>query len=75
METQKRLAMTFKTISDKKVSLNVDNPRADLTEAEIKTAMTLILSKDIFAPNGEPLAVLVDAKVVETGTTSYDLVL
>lgn len=74
MDIQKKLLMTFKTVGDRKVSLAVDNPRADLTEAEIKTAMTLILSKDIFAPNGEPLAVLVDAKVIQTETTGYDLV-
>lgn len=75
MDIQKKLVMTFKTVADKKVSLSVDNPRANLTEAEIKTAMTLILSKDVFAPNGEPLASLVDAKVIQTETNPYDLVL
>lgn len=73
MDIQKKLVMNFKTIGDRKVSLSVDNPREDITEGEIKTAMTLILSKDVFAPNGEPLSVLVDAKVVQTETTDYDL--
>lgn len=75
MEIKKRLLMTFKTISDKKVSLSVDDPKDNITESEVKTAMTAILSKDIFAPNGEPLVSLVDAKIVETNTTPYDLVL
>ncbi|MGL6064859.1 MAG: DUF2922 domain-containing protein [Fusobacteriaceae bacterium] len=75
MEIQKKLVMTFKTVADKTVSLSVDNPKDNLTEAEIKTAMTVMLSKDIFAPNGEPLAALVEAKVIQTETTGYDLVL
>ena len=52
----------------------MDNPREDLTETEVKSTMTLILSSNIFLPNGEELASLVEAKIVETGTTSYDLV-
>ena len=75
METTKRLVMNFKTTGDKKVSISVDNPRENLTEAEVKAAMTLILSSNVFLPNGDELALLVDAKVVETGTTSYDLVI
>ena len=74
METKKKLLMYFKTTGDKNVSISVDNPREDLTETEVKATMTLILSSNIFLPNGEELASLVEAKIVETGTTSYDLV-
>ena len=74
METKKRLVMNFKTTGDKKISISVDDPRDDLTEFEVKAAMTLILSSNIFLPNGDELALLIDAKVVETDTTSYDLV-
>lgn len=74
MELNKKLVMTFKTTDDKKVSLTVDNPREDLTEEEVKTAMELIKEKNIFAPGGADLASLVSAKVVETDTTNYDLV-
>ena len=75
METKKRLVMNFKTTGDKKVSISVDDPRDDLTEFEVKAAMTLILSSNIFLPNGDELAALVDARIVETDTTSYDLVI
>ena len=51
MEQTKRLLMTFKTSDDKKVSLSIDDPREDITEGEIKSAMDLIVSKNIFAPN------------------------
>ena len=74
METKKKLVMNFKTTGDKKISISVDDPRDDLTEFEVKAAMTLILSSNIFLPNGDELSLLIDAKVVETDTTSYDLV-
>ncbi|MGL4911257.1 MAG: DUF2922 domain-containing protein [Romboutsia sp.] len=69
-----KLLMTFATQLGKKVSLSVSDPREDLTEAEIKTAMDLILSKNIFAPNGDDLKTVVEAKVVQTATTEYDLI-
>ena len=75
MELNRKLVMTFKTTDDKKVSLTVDNPREDLTEEEVKTAMELIKEKNIFAPGGADLASLVSAKVVETDTTNYDLLI
>ena len=74
MELNRKLVMTFKTTDDKKMSLTVDNPREDLSEEEVKTAMELIKEKNIFAPGGADLASLVSAKVVQTDTTNYDLV-
>ena len=69
----KRLVMTFKTTDDKKVSLSVDNPREDITESEIKDAMDLVVSKNIFAPNGADIVSAVEFKVVVTDSTAYDL--
>lgn len=74
MEIKNKLVMTFKTSNGKNISLSVDDPRENLTESEIKSAMTLVLSKGVFVVNGEELAALVDAKVVQTDTTEYDLV-
>ncbi len=73
MEIKKKLLMTFKTTDDKKVSLSVDDPREDVTEAEIKAAMDLVVSKNIFAPGGADIASAVEAKIVVTDTTPYDL--
>ena len=75
MEFKKKLMMTFKTDDDKKVSISVDDPRENITEAEVKTVMELILSKNIFSISGASFVELVEAKVVETGTTEFDLVL
>ena len=49
MEINKRLVMTFKTTDDKKVSLSVNDPREDITESEIKSAMDLVVAKNIFS--------------------------
>ena len=75
MEIKTKLLMTFKSSDDKKVSITVDNPREDLTETEIKEAMNTIIEKYIFSPNGGSLVSAVSAKVVQTDTTDYDLVL
>ena len=75
MEVKKKLMMTFKTDEDKNISISLDDPRENLTEQEIHDAMNIILNNDIFAPNGETLISLVGAKIVETGTTEFDLVL
>ena len=73
MEQTKKLLMTFKTTDDKKISLSVDNPREDVLESEIKSAMDLVVSKNIFAPGGADIAEAISAKVVVTDTTPYDL--
>ena len=74
MAITKRLVMSFKT-TDGEFSLSVDEPRDNITEAEIKSAMDLVLSKNIFAPKGADIIECVDAKVVVTDTTDYDLVI
>lgn len=74
METTKKLLMTFKTDEGKKISLSVDDPRPNITEGEIKSAMEAIINSGIFAPNGESLIEMLEAKIVETDTIEYDLV-
>ncbi|MGL5711562.1 MAG: DUF2922 domain-containing protein [Paraclostridium sp.] len=74
MNYKVKLVMTFLTQDDRKVSLSIDDPRQDLSERDIKDVMDLVVAKDIFAPNGEKLVGLVEAKVVATDTTEYDLI-
>ncbi|MCR8747272.1 DUF2922 domain-containing protein [Romboutsia lituseburensis] len=69
-----KLLMTFATELGKKVSLYVTDPKDGITKSEIKSVMDLILAKNIFAPNGDDLKTVVEAKVVQTETTDYDLV-
>ena len=74
METKKRLVMSFKNELDRVVSLSVDDPREDITELEIKEFMQMVVEKKVFNPNGAEIVAVVEAKVVVTDTTEYDLV-
>ena len=73
MKTTKRLVMVFKTDSDNNVSISVDNPKDNLKESEIKSAMETIIAKDVFAPKEEKLVALVEARIVVTNTNEYEL--
>ena len=74
METNTKLLMTFKNEDGAKVSLSMLDPRENITEEEIRNVMELIVAKNIFAPNGLDLVEAIDAKVVVTETTPFDLV-
>ena len=75
MEENKKLVMVFKNEVDKHVSISIDAPRDDVTEAEIKAAMDLIVEKGIFKKGNYAFTAAVEAKIVNTQTTEYDLVL
>lgn len=74
METNTKLLMTFKNEDGAKVSLSMLDPRENITEEEIRNVIELIVAKNIFAPNGLDLVEAIDAKVVVTETTPFDLV-
>ena len=74
MVENKRLTMTFKNEDNKNVSISIDDPRDDVTEADIKAAMDLIVAKGIFKKNGFALVSAVEAKIVNTQTNEYDLI-
>ena len=65
--------MTFKTDYDRNVSISVDNPKSNLQESAIKTAMQTIVTQNVFAPAGEQLVSLVEAKIVVTNTDEYEI--
>ncbi len=73
METSLKLVMTFKSAGDKTVNLTVDDPRDDISEDEVISAMNLILEKNIFSPDNVDLKETVKAKVIQTETTEFDL--
>ncbi|MGL5329019.1 MAG: DUF2922 domain-containing protein [Peptostreptococcaceae bacterium] len=73
METSLKLVMSFRSQGDKTVNYTVDDPRDNLTEAEVIAAMNLLVEKNIFKPGGADLKECIKAKVVQTDTTEYDL--
>ena len=73
MNTKTKLVMNFKSEDDKKVSMSIEDPRVDLNKEEISTCMELIIEKNIFKPRGLSLVNAIDAQVITTDTTDYDL--
>ena len=70
---EKKLIMTFKNTLGNSFSITIDDPREDLEEQNIIDAMNLIKTKNIFQPKGYDIAECISAKVVDSTTTEYDL--
>ena len=70
---EKKLIMTFKNTLGNSFSITIDDPREDLEEQDIVDAMNLIKTKNIFQPKGYDIAECISAKVVDSTTTEYDL--
>ena len=75
MTETKKLVMVFKNSVGKNVRITIDDPKDNITETEIKTTMELIVEKNIFKKNDYAFVEAVEAKIVTTDTTEYDLVL
>ena len=71
---EKKLIMTFKNTLGNSFSITIDDPREDLEEQVVVDAMNLIKTKNIFQPKGYDIAECISAKVVNSTTTEYDLV-
>lgn len=69
----KRLLMSFRNADGNRVSLSVDDPRADITDAEVKAAMQTVLTQNIFDSKGVDLVEIVDATIVETTKTDLNV--
>lgn len=75
MEVRKTIAMRFKKDDGKTFNLSVRNPGPDVNEEAIKKVMDMVIEKNVFRIKGHGLIKAVDAKIVETNTETYDLVL
>ena len=71
---EKKLIMTFKNTLGNSFSITIDDPREDLEEQDIVDAMNLIKTKNIFQPKGYDIAECISAKVVNSTTTEYNLI-
>jgi hypothetical protein len=69
----KKLLMSFRNADGNRVSLSIDDPRANVTDAEVKAAMQMVLDQNIFDSNGGALVQIVDATIVETTKTDLDV--
>ena len=71
---EKKLIMTFKNTLGNSFSITIDDPREDLVEQDIIDAMNLIKTKNIFQPKGYDISECISAKVVDSTTTEYNLI-
>jgi len=66
MAVTQTLRMTFLNESGSNVSLSLDNPKDDLTAAQVQTAMDLIITKNIFTSTGGDLVSKASARIIDT---------
>lgn len=72
-DQKKTLRMSFAAADGSSMSLSLDNPKDDLTQAEIESAMDTIIGKNIFESTGGDLVTKKDAKIIDTTTNDlYD---
>ena len=69
----KTLALIFETGAGKSVVLTVDEPREDLTAAELAAGMQTIIAQNIFEVEGSPFASAKGARVVERNVVDYEV--
>jgi len=65
----KRLEMSFQNVNGNRVTLSVQDPKDDLTEQEVYTAMGTIMDKNIFTSSGGDLVRILGARIVATEVT------
>lgn len=61
-----KLEMSFKNAMDNKSTISIDNPKSDITDAEVAAVMQNILNKNIFNTNGGDLVSIGGARVMTT---------
>jgi len=65
----KVLEMLFDTAQGKKFTISVDEPRADLTAAEVEIGMQSVLASNVFYADGANLVSAYQARIVERNVT------
>ncbi len=69
----KTLVMNFLNESGKKTAVRVNNVKEDITEAEVKNAMDVILAKNIFTTSGGDLKSKDSAEVTDKNSTDLSV--
>jgi hypothetical protein len=69
MAVTQTLRMTFLSQGNKNVTLSLDNPREDVTAAEVQATLDLIIARKIGTSSGGDLVSTVHARIMDTTTT------
>ncbi|MDF9407008.1 MAG: hypothetical protein A4E52_00731 [Pelotomaculum sp. PtaB.Bin013] len=71
--TDQTLRMVFRNQEGKNVTITLDNPKENLTAAEIETAMDLVIARNIFTSTGGDIVAKQDIRVISNTTNDlYD---
>lgn len=62
----KKLLLVFKNIKGTTSTLTIDEPKDNLTEAEVKNVMDTIIEKNIFNSTGGDLIEIKSAEIITT---------
>ncbi len=61
-----RLVMSFRNASGRAVTMSLDDPRPDITAAEVTAVMDTIIAKNVFTSSGGDLVSKERAAVIDT---------
>lgn len=67
--TTQTLRMVFRNEAGRNVTIALDNPRENLTAAEIEAAMDLVITRNIFTSSGGDLVAKQDIRIIDTTTS------
>ncbi len=72
MKSDTDLELVFKNAAGKKVTLNIEEPKATVTKAEIDAAMNVIVENNIFATTGGDIVEAVEGRMRTTTTNTIE---
>lgn len=67
------LQLIFRTAGGSRRTISIEDPKADLTDAQVQAAMNTILVKNIFLTGDGDLVSALEARKVTTEITEYTL--
>ena len=66
MSSDTDLDLIFKNAAGKKVTLNIEEPKAGVTKAEIDAAMQVVVANNIFSTSGGDIVEAVEGRLRTT---------
>ena len=68
------LQLTFANIAGNTMTININDPKPNLTEAEVNAAMQTIIDQAVFSKDGFLFNVKKSARIVERNVTAIELI-
>ena len=72
MSSDTDLDLVFKNAAGKKVSLNIEEPKANVTKAEIDAAMGVVVTNNVFATSGGDIVEALEGRLRTVTTDVVD---